>query len=66
VKDRKLVVANRRLAATTFAPSAKETFTGTGDAANLTFVFERDRNGQVIAFYAGNGRSRDIRFARVR
>lgn len=64
VKDGKLVVTNRRLDATTLQPGAKETFTGTG--SNVTFVFERDRNGQVIAFYAGNGRARDIRFGRVR
>ena len=66
VKDGKLVVAHRRMAATNFLPGAKETFSGTGDAANITVVFERDRNGQVIAFYAGNGRARDVRFARVR
>ena len=67
MKDGKLVVANRRLdSPVPFVPGAKETFIGTGDAAAVTFVFERDRNGQVIAFYAGNGRARDIRFARVR
>ena len=66
VKDGKLMVGNRRTDATNFASGAKETFTGTGDAGNVTIVFERDRNGQVIAFYAGNGRARDIRFARVR
>jgi hypothetical protein len=32
----------------------------------MTFVFERDRGGQVIALYAGNGRARDIRFAKQR
>lgn len=66
VKDGKLVIAHRRLDATTLQPGTKETFSGTGAAANVTFVFERDRNGQVTAFYAGNGRSRDIRFARLR
>jgi len=39
---------------------------GTGDVADVTYVFERDRNGQVIAFYAGNGRARDVRFARMK
>ena len=63
MKGGKLVVANRRLDLMTLEPSAKESFAGTG---GVTFVFERDRNGQVIAFYAGNGRARDIRFARVR
>ena len=66
VKDGKLMIGHRRMDATIFNPGAKETFTGTGDAANVTVVFERDRNGQVIAFYAGNVRSRDVRFARVR
>ena len=66
VKDGKLMVGHRRMDATTFSPSAKETFTGSGDAGNVTIVFERDRSGQVIAFYAGNGRARDVRFARVR
>jgi hypothetical protein len=66
VKEGKLQVTHRRMDATTFNPGAKETFSGTGDAASVTIVFERDRSGQVIAFYAGNGRARDVRFARVR
>ena len=66
VKDGKLMVGHRRMDATVFTPGAKETFTGTGDVAGVTVVFERDRNGQVIAFYAGNGRARDVRFARLR
>lgn len=66
VKDGNLVVAHRRMPATTFMPGAKETFSGTGTAATITVFFERDRNGRVIAFYAGNGRARDVRFARVR
>lgn len=66
VKDGKLLIAHRRMTAATLTPGARETFTGTGGAANVTFSFERDRNGQVIAFYAGNGRARDIRFARSR
>jgi CubicO group peptidase (beta-lactamase class C family) len=66
VKDGKLVATHRRMEAATLQPGVKESFTGTGAAANVTFAFERDRSGQVIAFYAGNGRSRDIRFGRVR
>jgi CubicO group peptidase (beta-lactamase class C family) len=66
VKDGRLVATNRRMAAANLTPGAKETFTGNGGLANVTFVFERDRNGQVIAFYAANGRARDIRFARLR
>jgi CubicO group peptidase (beta-lactamase class C family) len=66
VKDGKLLLANRRLGPGTFTAGAKETFRGSGGAADVTVVFERDRNGQVTAFYAGNGRTRDVRFTRVR
>jgi CubicO group peptidase (beta-lactamase class C family) len=66
VKDGKLVITHRRMDAAPLQPGVKDTFTGTGGATNVTLVFERDRNGQVIAFYAGNVRSRDMRFARVR
>jgi CubicO group peptidase (beta-lactamase class C family) len=66
VKDGKLIVTHRRLDAAPLLPGVKDTFTATGGAGNVTLVFERDRNGQVIAFYAGNGRSRDIRFGRIR
>jgi CubicO group peptidase (beta-lactamase class C family) len=62
----KLVLAGRRTDDATFVPSAKDTFSGTGEAASVTIAFERDRNGQVIAYYAGNGRTRNVRFARVR
>lgn len=65
-KGGRLVVSNRRFASAPLVPRAKETFGGSGDIADVTLVFERDRNGGVIAFYAGNGRARDIRFARVR
>lgn len=34
--------------------------------AGLQFAFERDRNGVVIGFYVANGRTRDVRFERVR
>jgi CubicO group peptidase (beta-lactamase class C family) len=66
VKDGKLIITHRRLDAAPLLPGVKDTFTGTGGAANVTLVFERDRNGQVIAFYAGNVRSRDMRFTRIR
>ncbi len=65
LKDGKLVLANRRTEPAPLMSGAKETFS-VSDGAGLTIVFERDRNGQVVAFYAGNGRARDIRFARVR
>ena len=38
----------------------------TFEGRTLTLAFERDRNGEVIGFYAANGRTRDVRFARVR
>ena len=62
VKDGVLIVENRRSSAVKMAPGAKDTFVV--DATTL--IFERDRNGQVIGFYAGNTRTRDVRFARVR
>jgi hypothetical protein len=62
VKDGVLIVENRRSSAVKMAPGAKDTFVI--DATTL--IFERDRNGQVIGFYAGNTRTRDVRFARVR
>lgn len=36
------------------------------EGRTLTLSFERDRNGAVIGFYAANGRTRDVRFARMR
>lgn len=66
VTNARLMLGNRRMSAVAFAPGVKDTFSGTGESAEISVVFERDRNGQVIAFYAGNGRSRNVRFARVR
>jgi len=43
-------------------PGKKDEFSGGG----LNFAFERDRSGRVIGFYVANGRSRDVRFERVR
>jgi len=36
------------------------------EAEEESATFERDRNGRVIGFYIANGRTRDIRFERVR
>ncbi len=66
VRDGKLVFMNRRSDGVPVAPGARDRFDGTGGAAGTQAVFERDKNGQVIAFYLGNGRTRDVRFARVR
>ncbi len=38
-----------------------DTFNG----ANAVWTFERDRNGRVIGFYLANGRTRNVRFARL-
>jgi CubicO group peptidase (beta-lactamase class C family) len=64
-KGGRLVLAQRRLTPAPLVPRTRETFGSTGDFADVTLAFERDRNGQIIAFYASNGRSRDIRFVRV-
>ncbi len=42
-------------------PSKADTFVGGG----VTWTFERDRNGQVIGMYLANGRTRDVRFAKL-
>ena len=57
-----LTLTNRRNTPTAFAPGAKDAFS----ADEVTIAFERDRNGVVAAFYAGNGRTRNVRFAKVR
>ena len=61
VEDGELVMHQRRLGEVTLEPGEKDNFTG----GNLTFAFERDRNGEVIGFYLSNGRTRDVRFGRV-
>ena len=61
VEEGKLVMHQRRLGDMTLEPGEEENFTG----GNLTFVFERDRNGVVIGFYLSNVRTRDVRFGRV-
>jgi len=62
LKDETLVVFQRRLDDANLTAGTGDTFSGGG----LTFSFERDRNGQVIGFYLSNGRTRDVRFERVR
>jgi hypothetical protein len=54
--------AYRRLDEFRLRPGAKDRFAGGG----FNFTFERDRNRQVIGFYLANGRTRDVRFERVR
>ncbi len=62
LEDGELVKKHRRLDDATLIPGQPDTFSGGG----FTFRFERDRNGQVIGFYLSNGRTRDVRFGRVR
>ena len=57
-----LVVHQRRMDDADLAPGEEDQFSGGG----FQFSFERDRNGQVIAFYLSNTRTRDVRFQRVR
>ena len=61
VDDGELVAHQRRLGRFTLQPGEEENFAGGG----LSFVFERDRNGEVIGFYLSNVRTRDVRFGRV-
>jgi len=56
------VARQRRMDDMRLAPGDRDSFA----AAGLTFSFERDRNGRVIGFYLANGRTRDVRFERVR
>jgi len=62
VEEGDLVMHQRRLDRATLTPGERDNFSGGG----MTFAFERDRNGQVIGFYVSNGRTRDVRFGRVR
>ena len=62
VEDGDLVLHQRRLDRAELEPGEEDRFSG-GD---MSFAFERDRNGQVIGFYLSNVRTRDVRFGRVR
>jgi len=63
VEDGQLVMDQRRIDAGNLTSSDKDVFTSDG---GMTFSFERDRNRQVIAFYLSNGRTRNVRFERIR
>ena len=62
VEEEALVVKHRRMEDFRLTAGEEDRFAGGG----FSFVFERDRNGQVIGFYLANGRTRDVRFERVR
>ena len=61
VEEGELVMHQRRLGEVTLTAGEEDNFTG----GNLSFAFERDRNGEVIGFYLSNVRTRDVRFGRV-
>jgi hypothetical protein len=56
-----LVASQRRMGEMDMTPNEVDTF----GASMFTLTFERDRNGQLIAFYLSNGRSRDVRFEKM-
>lgn len=60
-KGGELVLQHRRLNDQELTGGEDDVFT----SSNGPVEFERDRNGQVIAFYLSNGRTRDVRFARI-
>ncbi|MBX3175123.1 MAG: beta-lactamase family protein [Gemmatimonadaceae bacterium] len=64
VRGDSLIAEQRRREDARLAPDEAKADTFAG--RNLTFTFERDRNGQVIGFYVSNGRTRDVRFERAR
>lgn len=62
LEEEALVVQHRRLEDAKLTSGEADEFSG----GSLSFAFERDRNGRVIGFYVANGRTRDVRFERVR
>jgi len=60
--DEVLVVHHRRMDDIDLTAGEEDTFSG----GSFTFSFERDRNGEVIGFHLSNGRTRDVRFERMR
>lgn len=62
IEDGSLTSHQRRLGRTELSPGEVDSFSGDG----LSYSFVRDRNGEVVAFYMSNGRTRDVRFQRVR
>ena len=62
LEDESLVVQRRRWEDAELTSGDEDEFSGGG----LMYAFERDRNRKVIGFYLSNGRSRDVRFERMR
>ncbi len=63
IEDDHLVIRHRRFDDVKLTPDTEHKFTGGFPVADI--AFETDETGRVIAFLAGNGRARDIRFERV-
>jgi len=66
VEEEKLVMHQRRIGSMELTPGREGVFNSLGLGGEFTISFERDRNSQVIGFYLSNGRTRDVRFERVR
>ena len=64
LEGERLVMHQRRIGSGDLTPGYEDVFSGL--SGELTISFERDRNSQVIGFYLSNGRTRDVRFERVR
>ncbi len=63
VEDDALVILHRRFDPAPLSHSEGDEFSGTLPVTDV--VFERDGQGAVVGFRAGNGRARDIWFERV-
>ena len=66
LEGEKLVMHQRRIGSMELTPGREGVFNSLGLGGEFTISFERDRNNQVIGFYLSNGRTRDVRFDRVR
>lgn len=66
LEDGKLRLTLRRMGPIDLRPGKADEFSGAAPGAAVAISFERDRSGRVIGLYAGNGRTRDVRFERVR
>ena len=66
LEGEKLMMHQRRIGSMDLTPGREGVFNSLGLGGEFTISFERDRNSQVIGFYLSNGRTRDVRFERVR
>jgi len=61
VEDSSLVMQHRRVDDLSLTSGDEDSFTSNGGPV----TFERDKNGNVIGMYLANGRTRDVRFAKL-